>query len=73
MRRAGNVYVTGPRGIWVINPQGRHLGVILMPEVAGNLNWGGPDWTDLYCACSTSVYRVRMKVRGNPVAYMRMA
>jgi len=69
----GNVYVTGPRGIWVIDPQGRHLGVILMPEVAGNLNWGGPDWNDLYCACSTSLYRVRMKVRGNPVAYMRMA
>ena len=38
-----------------------------------NLNWGGPDWNDLYCACSTSVYRVRMLVRGNPVAYMQMA
>jgi gluconolactonase len=69
----GNVYVTGPRGIWVISPQGKHLGIILMPEVAGNLNWGGPDWIDLYCACSTSVYRVRMLVRGNPVAYMQMA
>ena len=69
----GNVYVTGPRGIWVISPQGSHLGIIVMPEVAGNLNWGGPDWKDLYCACSTSLYRVRMKVRGNPVAYMRMA
>jgi gluconolactonase len=69
----GNIYVTGPRGIWVINPQGRHIGVIRMPEIAGNLNWGGPEWTDLYCACSTSIYRVRMKTRGNPVAYMRMA
>ena len=69
----GNVYVTGPRGIWVFGADGRHLGVIRMPEVAGNLNWGGPDWTDLYCACSTSIYRVRIKVRGNPVAYMRMA
>ena len=68
----GNVYVTGPRGIWVLDPQGRHLGVIRMPEIAGNMNWGGPDWTDLYCACSTSIYRVRMKVRGNPVAYMNM-
>jgi gluconolactonase len=68
----GNIYVTGPRGIWVLSPQGKHLGVIRMPEVAGNLNWGGPDWNDLYCACSTSVYRVRMKVRGNPVAYMQM-
>jgi gluconolactonase len=69
----GNIYVTGPRGIWVISADGRHLGVIRMPEIAGNLNWGGRDWNDLYCACSTSIYRVRMKVRGNPVAYMRMA
>ena len=68
----GNIYVTGPRGIWVIDANGAHLGVIRMPEIAANLNWGGPDWTDLYCACSTSMYRVRMKVRGNPVAYMRM-
>jgi gluconolactonase len=66
----GNVYVTGPRGFWVISPQGKHLGVIRMPEIAGNLNWGGRNWDELYCACSTSLYRVRMKVRGNPVAYM---
>ena len=69
----GNVYVTGPRGIWVIDPRGRHLGIIGMPEVAGNLNWGGGEWNELFCACSTSIYRVRMKVRGNPVAYMTMA
>ena len=43
-----------------------------MPEIAGNLNWGGRDWDELYCTCSTSIYRVRMKVRGNPVAYMRL-
>ena len=61
------------RGIWVIDSRGAHLGVIRMPEIAGNLNWGGSDWTDLYCACSTSMYRVRMKVRGNPIAYMRMS
>jgi gluconolactonase len=69
----GNIYVTGPRGIWVISAQGKRLGVIRMPEIAGNLNWGGSNWDELYCACSTSIYRVRMKVRGNPVAYMRMA
>ena len=40
--------------------------------IAGNLNWGGRDWDELYCACSTSIYRVRMNVRGNQVAYMRM-
>jgi gluconolactonase len=68
----GNVYVTGPRGIWVFDPGGTHLGVIRLPEIAGNLNWGGRDWCDLYCCCSTSIYRVRMRVRGSPVAYMRM-
>jgi gluconolactonase len=66
----GNVYVTGPRGIWVISAAGAPLGVIRMPEIAGNLNWGGREWNELYCACSTSIYRMRMKVRGNPVAYM---
>lgn len=69
----GNVYVTGPRGIWVISADGRHLGVIWMPEIAGNVNWGGVDWRDLYCTCSTSIYRVRMKVSGSPAAYMRLA
>lgn len=69
----GNVYVTGPRGIWVFAADGRHLGVIRLPEIAGNLNWGGRDWRDLYCTCSTSIYLVRMKVRGNPVAYMQLA
>ena len=69
----GNVYVTGPRGIWVIGSDGRHLGVIRLPEIAGNLNWGGPDWRALYCTCSTSVYRVHTKVRGNAVAYMALA
>jgi gluconolactonase len=68
----GNVYVTGPRGIWVFDPRGVHLGVIGMPEIAGNLNWGGRDWRDLYCCCSTSIYRLRMRVRGSPAAYMRM-
>jgi gluconolactonase len=67
----GNIYVTGPDGIWVIDPAGTHLGVIQMPEHAGNLNWGGANWDELFCACSTSIYRVKMKVRGNPVAYMR--
>lgn len=67
----GNVYVTGPRGIWVISPAGEHLGIIEMPEHAGNLNWGGADWKELYCCCSTSVYRVRLKVAGNRLSYMR--
>lgn len=66
----GNIYVTGPRGLWVISSTAELLGVITLPEHAGNLNWGGPHWRDLYCACSTSIYRISMKVRGNHSSYM---
>ena len=66
----GNIYVTGPQGLWVYNTSGTHLGTIEMPEHSANLNWGGSDWSDLYICCSTSVYRVRMKVSGNRLSYM---
>ena len=66
----GNVYVTGPRGIWVLAPDSEHLGVIGMPEHSANLNWGGSGWNELYCTCSTSVYRFALKVAGNRLSYM---
>ncbi len=37
----GNIWVTGPGGIWVISAEGEHLGTILVPENTGNLTWGG--------------------------------
>jgi gluconolactonase len=67
----GNVYVTGPKGIWVFDPGGAKIGVIPVPEHVGNMNWGDDDWRTLYVAASTSVYRLRMKVRGNQLPYMR--
>jgi gluconolactonase len=66
----GNIYVTGPGGIWVISPEAEHLGVIEVPENTGNLNWGGDDWKELYIPSTTSVYRIRMKVSGNRLSYM---
>ena len=66
----GNVYVTGPGGVWVISPKAEHLGVIEVPENTGNLNWGGDDWKELYIPSTTSVYRVRIKVSGNRLSYM---
>lgn len=66
----GNVYVTGPGGFWVFAADGEHLGVLGMAENAANLNWGGPGWSDLYCTCSTSVYRIGLKVAGNRLGYM---
>lgn len=66
----GNVYVTGPGGVWVISPLGQRLGAIAVPEVVGNLNWGGPRWRDLFIAASTSLYRIQMTVSGNAVPGM---
>ncbi len=66
----GNVYVTGPEGVWIFAPDGEHLGVIEVPESVGNLNWGGDDWRSLFIPASTSVYRVQMNVAGNRLAYM---
>jgi len=67
----GNVYVTGPDGIWVISPEAEYLGVIEAPENVHNLNWGEPVWRTLYLTCITSLYRVQMKVAGARVPYMR--
>jgi gluconolactonase len=67
----GNVYVSGPGGVWVFDPEGTRLGMIEIPENVGNLNWGGDGWNELYIPASTSVYRIRMKVAGNRLGYMR--
>lgn len=66
----GNIWVTGPGGIWVFAPDGTKLGVVEIPEVAANLNWGGPTWSDLYVTASTSLYRLRVNVSGSPSPYM---
>ena len=67
----GNVYVTGPDGVWVFSTDGEHLGVIGVPEGVGNINWGGDGWSTLYIPATTSVFRVAMKVSGNRLGYMR--
>jgi len=66
----GNIWVTGPGGVWVINPRGEHLGIVEVPENTGNMTWGGDDWQTLYIPSSTSLYRIRTKVAGNRLPYM---
>jgi gluconolactonase len=61
---AGNVFVTGPKGIWVWDPRGQHLGTIVMPEQPANLTWGDNDYRTLYITATTSVYRLRTKTQG---------
>jgi gluconolactonase len=67
----GNIWVTGPDGVWVFSPEGEHLGVIEIPESVGNLAFGGPDWRWLFAPSSTSLYRVKTKVAGHREPYMK--
>jgi gluconolactonase len=62
--RQGNLYVTGPSGIWIWSPKGKHLGTIVLPELAANLIWGDANWSSLYITASTSVYKLKTKARG---------
>ena len=60
----GNLFVTGPKGIWVWDANGNHLGTIVMPEQPANLTWGDPQYDTLYITATTSVYRLKTKTRG---------
>ena len=60
----GNLFVTGPKGIWVWDANGNHLGTIVIPEQPANLTWGDPRYDALYITATTSVYRLTTKTRG---------
>jgi gluconolactonase len=62
--KSGNLFVTGPKGIWVWDAQGNHLGTIALPEQPANLTWGDKDYRTLYITATTSVYRLELKTQG---------
>ncbi len=62
--RKGNVYCTGPGGVWVIDNGGKPLGRIMLPEIPANFTWGDSDWKTLYIAAQTSIYRLRLMIAG---------
>jgi gluconolactonase len=63
----GNVWVTGPGGVWVISPAAQKLGVIRAPEVVGNLTWGGEDLHTLFLMTSTTAHSLRTLVGPAPL------
>jgi gluconolactonase len=60
----GHLYAAGPEGIYVLAPDGRHLGTITLPEHVANFAWGDADWRTLYITASTGLYRIRLEVPG---------
>jgi gluconolactonase len=63
----GNVYVSGPGGLWILSPDGKHLGTIITPEHPHNFAWGD-DGRSLYVTARSTLYRIRLNVAGAGVA-----
>jgi gluconolactonase len=61
--KKGNLYGSGPGGVWIISPEGKHLGTIKVPEVVSNIAWGDAG-TTLYITASTSVHRIKLNIPG---------
>jgi gluconolactonase len=56
----GNIFATGPGGVLILSPQGKHLGTIELPEIPANCGWGDADGRTLYITARTSIYRVKL-------------
>jgi gluconolactonase len=65
----GNLWATGPGGVWVFTPGGTHLGTIKLPEQPANCAWGDADWQTLYITAETGLYRIRTSVAGQKLVY----
>ena len=61
---SGNIFATGPGGVWIFSPEGDHLGTIRPEEVPANVAWGD-DGSTLYMTARTGLYRIRLNTRGN--------
>lgn len=64
----GNIYSSGPGGIWIISPEGKHLGTILVHgQNVTNLCFGDPDYKALYITDNASLFKIRVKTPGHRV------
>ena len=60
----GNLYVSGPGGLWIVSPEGKHLGTLVGPEHPHNFAWGDDDGKTLYLCAKTGLYRIRLNTPG---------
>ena len=67
----GNIWVTGPKGLWIFSSKAEHLGIIEIPEHTANLHWGGSDWHTLFITASTSIFSLKTKVAPHTESFMR--
>jgi gluconolactonase len=60
----GNLYVSGPAGLWIISADGTHLGTVVVPKHPHNMAWGGEDRKTLYLCAKSGLYRMPLMITG---------
>ena len=60
----GNLYVSGPGGLWILSSEGRHLGTVLAPRHPHNMAWGDAHGRTLYLAAGSTLYRMPLNIAG---------
>jgi gluconolactonase len=60
----GNLYVSGPGGLWIISPLGKHLGTVIVPKHPHNMAWGDDDGKTLYLCARSGLYKMRLNIPG---------
>ena len=60
----GNLYVSGPGGLWILSPQGKHLSTIIPPKHPHNFAWGDDDGKTLYMTARSGLYRIKLNIPG---------
>jgi gluconolactonase len=61
--RAGNLFATGPGGVLVLSPAGKHLGTILTGQRTANVAFGD-DGSTLYMTADKTLLRMRVATKG---------
>ncbi|MBN1490277.1 MAG: SMP-30/gluconolactonase/LRE family protein [Phycisphaerae bacterium] len=60
----GRLFITCRGGVWVLDANGKWLGIIETPEHPANCTFGGPGWKTLFITARTSLYGVETQTRG---------
>jgi gluconolactonase len=59
----GNLYVSGPGGLWILAPEGKHLGTVIAPKHPHNMAWGD-DGKTLYLCAQSGLYKMPLNIPG---------
>ncbi len=60
VREDGIIFATGPGGVWVLNPEGQHLGTILTGQATSNCTL---DAKNRYLYMTADMYLMRIRLR----------